>query len=114
MASDGGGGIKYLARLRLAMLDGQESVEGAGCFLDLAGFDLGTEVATEKWGEDGVGGCCLGFEERERRMEKERSRSKPVRLTGGSWDGIGGIGMCAYFVDLGLSGLEISTTVVER
>ena len=47
-------------------------------------------------------------------MEKERSRLKPVRLTGGSWGGMGGIGMCAYAVDLGLSGLDISTTVVER
>lgn len=59
-------------------------------------------------------GCCLGFEERERRMEKERSRLKPVRLGGGSWDGMGGIGMCEYAVDLGVSGLENSTTVVER
>lgn len=62
-----------------------------------------------------MGGCCLGFEERERRMEKERSRLKPVRLAGGSWeDGIGGIGMCEYAADLGVSGLENSTTVVER
>ena len=47
LASDGGGGIKYLARLRLAIVDGQDSVVGAGCFLDLAGFDLGADVATE-------------------------------------------------------------------
>ena len=47
LASDGGGGIKYLARLRLAMVDGQDSVGGAGCFLDFVGFDLGAEVATE-------------------------------------------------------------------
>ena len=112
--SDGGGGIKYLARLRLAMVDGQDSVGGAGCFLDLVGFDLGAGAATEQCGEGGVEDCCLGFEERERRTEKERSRLKPVRLTGGSWDGMGGIGICAYAVDLGLSGLEISTTVVER
>ena len=46
-ASDGGGGIKYLARLRLAMVDGQDSVEGAECFLDFVGFDLGAEGATE-------------------------------------------------------------------
>jgi hypothetical protein len=103
LASDGGGGIKYLARLRLAMMDGQDSV-GGGCFLDLVGFDLGAEAATEHW-EGGMEG--LGFEERERRMERERSRLKPVRLTGGSSDGMGGIGMCAYAVDLvGLSGLE--------
>lgn len=46
-ASDGGGGIKYLARLRLAMVDGQDSVVGAECFLDFVGFDLGAEGATE-------------------------------------------------------------------
>ena len=65
------------------------------------------------------GCCCLGFEERERRMERERSRLKPVRFTGSSWDGIGGIGMCAYGDGLvGLSGsgngLEISTAAIER
>ena len=107
--SDGGGGIRYLARLRLAMVDEQDSVDGARCFLDLVGFDFGAEAAIEGGEED----CCLGFE-RERRMEKERSRLKPVRLTGGSSDGMGGMGMCACAVDLGLSGLEISTTVVER
>ena len=46
--SDGGGGIKYLARLRLAMVDGQDSVGGAGCFLDFVGLDFGAEVATEQ------------------------------------------------------------------
>jgi hypothetical protein len=51
----------------------------------------------------------LGF-----RMERERSRLKPVRFTGGSWNGMGGIGMCAYAVYLELSGLEISTAVVDR
>lgn len=112
MASDGGGGIAYLARLRLAMVDEQDSV-GGGCFLNLVGFDLGAEAATEHW-EGGMEGCFLGFE-RERRMERERSRLKPVRLTGGSSDGMGGIGMCAYTVDLGLSGLKFSTAaVVER
>jgi hypothetical protein len=107
LASDGGGGIKYLARLRLAMVDGQDSVGGARCFLDLdlVGLDLGAETATD----GGEEGCFLGF-----RMERERSRLKPVRFTGGSWDGMGGIGMCAYAVDLGLSGLEISTAVVDR
>lgn len=111
LASGGGGGIAYLARLRLAIVD---SV-AARCFLDLVGFDLGAEAATEQWeGEGGMGGCCLGFEERERRMERERNRLKPVRLTGGSSDGMGGIGMCAYAVGLGLGGLEISTVVVER
>jgi hypothetical protein len=49
LASEGGGGIKYLARLRLAMVDGQDSVGGAGCFLDFVGFDFGAEVvATEQ------------------------------------------------------------------
>ena len=109
MASGGGGGIEYLARLLLAMVDEQDSV-GARCFLDLDGFDLGAEAATE----GGAEGCCLGFEGRERRMERERSRPKPVRLTGGSSDGMGGIGMCGYAVDLGLGGLENSTAVVER
>jgi hypothetical protein len=90
LASGGGGGIAYLARLRLAM-DGQGSM-GAGCFLDLVGFGLGAVAV----GEGGVEGCCLGFEERERRMERERKRLNPVRLTGGSSDGMGGMGMSGY------------------
>jgi hypothetical protein len=102
LASDGGGGIKYLARLRLAMVDEQVSEEGARCFLDLVGLDLGAEAGTE----GGADGCFLGF-----RMERERSRLKPVRFTGGSRDGMGGIGMCAYAVDLGL---DISTAAVDR
>ena len=99
LASDGGGGIAYLARLRLAMVDEQDSEGGGECFLDFVGFDLGADVGTG-------GCCCLDFDERGRRMEKERSRLKPVRLTGGSSDGMGGIGMCAYAVDLGVSGIE--------
>ena len=102
MASDGGGGIKYL---RLAIVGEQDSVGGARCFLDLVGLDLGAEAATE----GGEEGCFLGL-----RIERERSRLKPVRFTNGSSDGMGGIGMCAYAVDLGLGGLEISTAVVDR
>ena len=102
LASDGGGGIKYLARLRLAMADEKDSVGG---FLDLVGLDLGAEAATE----GGEESCFLGF-----RIERERSRLKPVRFTGGSSIGMGGIGMCAYAVDLGLGGLENSTAVVDR
>ena len=37
LANGGGGGIVYLARLRLAMVDEQDSV-GMGCFLDLVCF----------------------------------------------------------------------------
>jgi hypothetical protein len=94
----------YLARLRLAMVDEQDSV-GMGCFLDLVCFGLGA-VAGMEHGEGGVeGGCgCLGFEERERRMERERNRFNPVRFTGGSSDGMGGMGICAYAIDLGVVG----------
>lgn len=114
MARGGGGATAYLARLCLAMVAVELSV-GAGCFLDLVCLDLWA-VTTEQ-GEGGVEGCCLGLEERERRMESERNRLNPVRFTGGSSDGIGGIGMCAY-ADRGLGGgLEMAgdwTVVPER
>ena len=90
LASDGGE-IKYLARLRLAMVDEQDSVGGARCFfLDLVGLDLGAE---QQKVERKV---ILG--------RRERSRLKPVRFTGGSSDDMGGR-MCAYAVDLRQSGL---------
>ena len=63
---------------------------GAGCFLN---FDLGAVAA----GDGVMEGCwcCLDFEERGRRTERERKRLNPVRFTGGSSDGMGGMGMCA-------------------
>lgn len=93
LAKDGGVGIGYLARLRLAMVDEPESGGvGVGCFLDFVGICFG--AVTTEVGEGG--GCCLDLEERGRRMESERRRLKPVRLTGGSSDGMGGTGMGGY------------------
>ena len=111
LASGGGGGIAYLARFRLATVVKEVSI-GAGCFFDLVGLLLGA-VAAEQ-GEGGMG-CCLDLEARVRRMERERSRPKPERFTGGSSDGMGGMGMCGY-ADRGLGGLEIAgiSTVVPE
>ena len=104
LARDGGGGTAYLARLRLAMRDEPVSVGGAGCLLAFVGFGA---VAGEQ-GEGGVEGCCccccccLDFEERGRRMERERKRLNPVRFVVGCCcccsDGMGGMGMCVYIV----------------